>query len=263
MFSCFTDEDLNHVQKIMEFKGEYLRVLEPKQKLWEVDHSEIPDPKKVQFFRTKKVGEIAEHQFYPLNDDKNLWDALILLVANPKLRRIPVMSSRDDLQKIVTPMDIVKLLVSQDLGSAGKLAISDLKLDIGKTEVVKINKDATALEGFRLLDQKNISGLAVVDDRNKVVGGLSTSDLKAIMYDASEFINLHLPVSDFVRKVRQKDSLTPEKDISVTARSTVSDLLHCFANQRVHRVFVVDDKHSLRGIITLGDFLLAVKYYSL
>jgi CBS domain-containing protein len=263
LFSCFSNEDLKHIPKIMEFKGEYLRVLEPKQKLWEVDHSAIPDPQKIEFFQNKTVGEIARHQYFPVSDDRSLLDIVNVLVDMPKLRRIPIVAD-NKLKRIVTPMDIVKLLVSKDLGKTGQLKVSDVNLHQGKAEIVKISKDATALEGFRLLETKNITGLAVVDDQNKVVGSLSISDLKAIMYDASEFINLHLPVSDFIRKVRQRDSLTPQGDISVTSQSTLSDVLNCFAKYQVHRVFIVDDAHILKGPpITLGDFLVAVKKYSL
>ena len=54
---------------------------------------------------------------------------------------------------------------------------------IGTKHVISVGKSTKAIEAFRTMDNKKISGLAVVEEETgKLIGNTSSSDLKVKKY---------------------------------------------------------------------------------
>ena len=52
---------------------------------------------------------------------------------------------------------------------------------------------------------------------------------------------------------REGDEIPPVK--SIKPSDTFEHLLDTFVKQKVHRLYIVDDEHNLKGVISLGDVL--------
>jgi CBS domain-containing protein len=77
-------------------------------------------------------------------------------------------------------------------------------LSIGTKPVLSVNHNTSAIDTFRLMDNKKISGVAVVDDSGKLVGNTSAIDLKLFMNTLSLDL-LKLPINNFLKIIRQEN----------------------------------------------------------
>lgn len=53
------------------------------------------------------------------------------------------------------------------------------------------------------MKQHNINGVAVVDADNKLVGNVSSSDLKHVKFDNTMMPQMRAPIKDFIHSVRK------------------------------------------------------------
>jgi len=56
------------------------------------------------------------------------------------------------------------------------------ELSIGTTPVLSVKSNSKAIEVFRLMDNKKLTGVAVVDESGRLVGNTSASDLKVCFF---------------------------------------------------------------------------------
>jgi CBS domain-containing protein len=54
-------------------------------------------------------------------------------------------------------------------------------MNIGTSPVIQVHYDTPAIRVFRLMDNRKISGVAVVDENGRLVGNTSGSDLKVTL----------------------------------------------------------------------------------
>jgi len=110
LFTCFTAKELEkvHIPKLMEWHGSYIRFLDEKQKLWEVDHT-VPNESKVANFRSKTTGDVAKRPYVPVKKDSSLLDLWNLMVTKT-LHRVPIVDENGKLLKIVTQIDLITWL---------------------------------------------------------------------------------------------------------------------------------------------------------
>jgi len=111
-------------------------------------------------------------------------------------------------------------------------------------DVVVVTPDTTVGEAYRIMEEKNIHGLPVVDDGNRLVGIVTWRDVR---------------YSD--RGLRVSSVMTP-RDRLVTASEEVSleeakQLMH---EHRVEKLPIVDGEGRLRGLITFRDISLKGRY---
>ena len=112
------------------------------------------------------------------------------------------------------------------------------------TDVVSISQQSSIIEAARLLVKSSVSGLAVVDENNVLVGSISERDIIAVV----DFINHEMMVQDIMNY--SPVSTTPDKAV----KSTIT----LFRAQGLRRVFVCDHEGKLCGIIGRRDLL---RYY--
>ena len=69
-----------------------------------------------------------------------------------------------------------------------------LPVGVGKKDVVTICVDELAMEGFKLLEEKKVSALAVVNNDGQIVGEMDSNSLKMIGTSALQRVEfLHEP----------------------------------------------------------------------
>jgi CBS domain-containing protein len=138
------------------------------------------------------------------------------------------------------------------MGDIATATVEDTKL--GFCDLVTINKNERALNAFMKLYSYNLSGLAVVDNTDTVIGNISVSDLKDIGYTASMFKRLNVTSGTFLNRKIEGGNLP--KLVSANRNSTIKEVLEMYKNNDIHRVYVVTAEfHKPLGVITLSDML--------
>jgi len=104
------------------------------------------------------------------------------LIVQYKVHRVPIINIEGQLISVITQSHLVRELYKNfskfDIASQ---RVQDIKL--GYKEVLSIRSDNSAIEGFNIIKEKKVSGLAVVDGSGKLVGNLSATDLRNVGAD--------------------------------------------------------------------------------
>jgi CBS domain-containing protein len=139
------------------------------------------------------------------------------------------------------------------------------------TPVLSVSAETPLQEAVKLLSEKHISGLPVVDAAGSLVGELSEKDLmvRESGFDAGPYVLL-LDAVIYLRNPLQWD-----KQVHQVLGNTVAELMNshphsCAAdlplpaaakllNERsTQRLFVLDANHKLVGVLTRGDVVRAL-----
>jgi CBS domain-containing protein len=143
--------------------------------------------------------------------------------------------------------------------------------DVMSHDPIVVRSETSLNEAIKILAERRISGLPVVDDKDKLVGIISETDLMwqetgvtppayimfldSIIYlqnPATYERDLHKVLGQTVGEVMSKDPITisPEKTLKQAAR-----VMH---DKSVHRLPVLDESGQVIGILTRGDIVRAM-----
>lgn len=102
------------------------------------------------------------------------------------------------LTHIVSQSDVTKFLYDNlaDFGNIGNETAADLGFVRGSEMVVKVSPECPALDAMVLMEEKDISAVAVVNAVGAIIGNFSISELRNIM--SEHFGSLALPVGEFL-----------------------------------------------------------------
>jgi len=142
--------------------------------------------------------------------------------------------------------------------------------DIMTTPVVMIRSHDTMQKAASVFLEKNISGAPVLDKRLKAVGVLTKTDItryerdKIASWDA---LSARAPIrtlgtleliAQSIGAVGQKDCvsewMTP-KVIAVPKKAPFKKVVRDMISKRIHRLFVVEKKNRILGVITTFDLI--------
>jgi len=198
------------------------------------------------------------HKFITANESDTL-DSVTKLLAEHSLHRVPVLDENGKVVNIISQSSIVQILAKKCTKAVGD-DDADLPLsnhpEIGTSPVLSVPKTESVINTFRLLEKKNLSGIALVDDTGRLVGTTTGKDLGLFLKNPT-LASLNLPVFEHLQKIRTQliDAKTP--CIAVFERDKLSRAVGLLAATRVHRVFVVDGEEHYRPvrIISITDIL--------
>jgi CBS domain-containing protein len=138
-------------------------------------------------------------------------------------------------------------------------------------ELLTVTPSTPISEAVKLLVDRHIGGLPVIDDAGKLVGVISESDLMwreqgveqppymlflgGIIY----FQNLLTYDRDLHKALGQTvgEVMTPHA-ISITAETTLPEAAKIMHDKKLRRLPVIDDRQHPIGIITEGDIVRAI-----
>lgn len=124
---------------------------------------------------------------------------------------------------------------------------------------------------LKLLEEKHISGLPVVDEEGKVVGVVSEADL--LFKEKPIRMPLYLtfldsiiylePLDKFRQQLKKSlgvlvEDVMSSNPITISPDTSVSQAAELILNKRINRLPVVDGTERLVGIITRNDLLKAL-----
>lgn len=119
-----------------------------------------------------KVGEIMSRKPLGITAEVSILDSLKTIV-NAKYRRLPVLS-HGKLVGIVTSIDLLKYIKNHDYRFEDLDEPVDL---IMKKDVFTISKEADLSEAIRVMRAKDIGGILIVNEENKLEGIITERDI--------------------------------------------------------------------------------------
>lgn len=138
-------------------------------------------------------------------------------------------------------------------------------------ELVTVTPSTPLAEAVKLLVDRSISGLPVIDDAGKLVGVISESDLMwreqgleqppymiflgGVIYFKNPLTydrDLHKALGQTVGEVMTAQA------ISISEHTTLPEAARLMHDRKIHRLPVVDDRHHPIGIITESDIVRAI-----
>jgi len=219
-------------------------------------------------FKKKTVNDIMRYPlntrnpFYPIHTGYSLLHAVEILAREKGLHRIPVIDQERKLITVITQTHLVDILYKNldILGEKRNKPVGQMENYL--EQVFTIHEEATAMDAFKMMVEKNVSGLAVIDNEGKLTSNISMKDLKAMSTDTRLFWRLYQTVHNFLLKVRKENNETggdrPRSVIVIKPLDTLETVIKKLNEYKIHRLFIVDDHRKPVGVISLKDVLAEI-----
>lgn len=180
----------------------------------------------------------------------SLYDAAQALARG--VHRLAVVDN-NTVNNILSQSDIISVILSRAnfQGTKFEKTLSDVGLQpVGTASTVfSVNENAIAVDVLKLMFDKKISGVPVVDDTGRIVCNFSVTDLTHLK--PSNFPSLSLNIIDFIKQLY--GMIKPP--VCIQRTDSVELLLYKFFVFKVHRVYVVDTSFKVNGVVTLTDVM--------
>jgi CBS domain-containing protein len=143
--------------------------------------------------------------------------------------------------------------------------------DFMTPDPLTVRPETSLTEAIKLLVERHISGLPVVDEQGRLVGVVSEGDLMwresgvqtppyLMLLDSVIFLenplkyerDLHKALGESVKDVMTK------KPITIPPDQSLPEAAHLLTERQVHRLIVVDTDQKVVGVLTRGDVVRAL-----
>ncbi|XP_077229804.1 SNF1-related protein kinase regulatory subunit gamma 1 [Tasmannia lanceolata] len=224
------------------------------------------------FYKNTKVRDISGSfrwaPFLPVQSSDSFL-TMLLLLSKYRMKSLPVVDlGGGKIDNIITQSAVVHML-AECVGlpwfeNWGTKKLSELGLPIMKpNQLVKVSEDEPVLQAFKLLREKGIGGLPVVECGGmKSVGNISIRDVQFLL-TTPEIYNDYRSITakNFLTAVRnyleEHQEASPMLLGTITCRThdTIKDVILRLDSDKIHRIYVVDEEENLKGVITLRDII--------
>jgi sulfide:quinone oxidoreductase len=133
--------------------------------------------------------------------------------------------------------------------------------DIMQREVITVRQGSALSDAARLMSQKNISGLPVVDVEDKLIGILTEADfLSALDIHGGSAIQDLFETIIRRRRARKKmgtivDDIMTERPVRIRAEDTLQRALELMNSNRIKRLVITDADDRVQGVISRADLI--------
>ncbi|XP_062225435.1 SNF1-related protein kinase regulatory subunit gamma-1-like isoform X1 [Phragmites australis] len=225
-----------------------------------------------EFYKNTKVGDISgSFRWAPFLalQTSDTFLTMLLLLSKYRMKSLPVVEvGGDKIENIITQSSVVHML-AECVGlpwfeSWGTKKLSELGLPIMKPyKLIKVNEDQPVLKAFQLMREKGVGGLPVMDTSGaKAIGNISIRDVQYLL-TAPKIYKEHRTITakDFLTEVRhhlqEQHEASPLLHDVITCKKddTIKDIILRLDSEKIHRIYVVDDKGNTEGVITLRDII--------
>jgi len=189
--------------------------------------------------------------YYPLTGDMGIQDAIEIFLRG--VHRIAITNNSNHIVHILTQSNIIKYLAEDPtrMGLRAELKVSEFSRL--KTNLVTITTDLQTVDAFKLMADKRLNSLAIVNKLGALVGSISATDLKGLK--EFKFMRLLLPVSEFVAEIRKEQGRHAEFAVTCNEDSTLKRLVELTVLEQIHRIYLVDKNKIPLAVISLTDLI--------
>lgn len=161
---------------------------------------------------------------------------------------------------------------------ASKQATVKSASDLMSKGIVSVEPNDSIQAAMQIMTEHHVSGVPVVDERNRCIGVVSTSDIVSFIEEDQEAMEGQIVrTENWFNPETQKweesifspemlgeydsvpvsDAMTRDP-LTVGPAMPVVDVAQVMVEHGIHRVFVVDDDQCLQGVISALDFVQLV-----
>jgi CBS domain-containing protein len=192
--------------------------------------------------------------FIPLDPKNNTMLDVMLLLGKYAQHRAFVVETGGDITNIVTQSAVVKFLKNFKDRMAPTIhkTLKELNLAPAAKPVATVTGDDTFWTAFKLMKEKAVSAVPLVDEVGVIKGVVSARDARLLVVRPTRLRFVNQPLSLF-----EELHIEPFNYATVccTVDSTLEDVIDKFIATQVHRVFVVDDNQHVVGVVSLRDVI--------
>jgi CBS domain-containing protein len=196
---------------------------------------------------------------HPLTNEYSIYNALEVLALEKNLHRIPILRGKE-IVNVITQSALVDFITSnlKIIGPIKNKPLSEIPELFHY--VCTISDDCNTIEAFKLIYTENITGVGVVDKTSgKLVGNISTKDLKGIDLDGKWWSRLFTPANEFLKAMQEQfpHSKRPHGLIYALPNETLESVLKKISTNKIHRIYIVNNEEEKKpiGVAALKDIL--------
>jgi CBS domain-containing protein len=168
-------------------------------------------------------------------------------LSRPSVHRVPVTDHQGHIIGVVTQSHVISFLHENISCFSEAMRKFPVRRWMPPRPVIYVRSNTIVLEAFQKLCKCMVTGLAVLNEQDKLIGNISASDLKKVDQD-NIVQTMQLPIQQFL-------SLYPwSKAITVTLEDTLESVLETLVRNKIHRVYVEHNEKAL-GVISLCDII--------
>ncbi|XP_057815794.1 SNF1-related protein kinase regulatory subunit gamma-1 isoform X2 [Cryptomeria japonica] len=213
-------------------------------------------------------GSFRWAPFLPLHPSDSFL-TMLLLLSKYRMKSLPVVDiGEGKIGNIVTQSAVVHML-SKFVGlpwfeTWGNSTLSELGLPVMKPDqMVKLIEDQPVLQAFKLMSEKRVGGLPIIEkEGNKVVGNISLRDIQFLLmapeiYEEFRSVTAKAFCTAVRSHLRLKQEASPllEDVITCQKTDTIEKVILKLDNARIQRIYVVNSHGDLEGVVTLRDII--------
>lgn len=172
--------------------------------------------------------------------------------------RHAIISSEGKVLQYITQSDILRALA--DHTSILQPILNRTLKDLGykPKEVHTITTKNKAIDAFKLIKDLRVNAVGVVDENGKLVGNISSSDIKLIDHDAKYIHRLFNNAEIFIIKVQQFNKLSGGVE-TCKIDDQLSDVIKKLQERKIHRLYVVDNENKPVSVLSISDLYTLMK----
>ncbi len=223
---------------------------------------------------TRYISEIMTTPVVTIQADKLLADA-VELMENKRLKRLPVTDGEGSLVGMLSRIDIFRTVMREapdwNAFKAQKIEVQHLKQvkDILRRDTQTVFPETTLDEVIRIIDRNDIQRVAVIDQKEKLVGLISDRDLLRYFKPEQEkawhlLAKIKRPFKAEPAKaveLQQRlskitaDKVMTTKLITVNDDMLIEDAIRLMVEKGLKRLPVVDAEGRFKGMISRDSLL--------
>ncbi|XP_073274743.1 SNF1-related protein kinase regulatory subunit gamma-like PV42a [Primulina huaijiensis] len=242
------------------------------------------------------IGHCLESlSLWTLNSNTSILDCMEVLSKGIHRTLVPVDSNMENVAgvelvefafsyRMLTQMDLLKYLKAHESELKGIMGRRVRELGAVSEIVFGVTDTTKVIDAIKCMNMASLNAVPIVEatedieedpsqlingkDR-KLVGTFSSSDLRVCPLSQLESC-LHLNIVDFIEKLSETPlhkacnmKNSTKELITCQPESPLQEVLDKVINNRVHRVWVVDEHGMLAGIISLTDIIHAIRDWML
>lgn len=195
----------------------------------------------------------SAHEFISVNADDDLFNASQLLKTN-KLHRVPIIDEKQNLVVGVMSMEAILSFFIENYVADSSLFDHPLaSFEIGTgSGIITAPVESTLIETLRLIADKNMSSLPIVNSENRLEGVLYLSDIPQII-SSGLYLNLDTPILSVLKQVNEnEDDMGFSRFGEITEDDTMKSMIQRLAASQERKLFKLND-YILEQVITESD----------
>ncbi|KZV21749.1 hypothetical protein F511_02907 [Dorcoceras hygrometricum] len=225
------------------------------------------------FYKNTKVGDISgSFRWAPFLalQKANSFLTMLLLLSKYRMKSVPVVDLGEaKVDNIITQSAVIHMLKEcaglHWFESWGSKKLCELGLPLMKPrQIIKVNEDEPVLQAFKLMRQKGVGAVPVVENGgSKAIGNISIRDIQFLLiapqiyreYRSITAKNFLTSVRSYLEDEHEKDSPLLSGMVTCQRDDTLKEVIKKLDSMKIHRIYVVDGGGNLEGVITLRDII--------